>query len=192
MVILDHFSRHTRLPIKIDNVIGFILEAGFVDSILLHPVEDDDPAETPGVLLRRKRKVPYAVGHMADIAYPARLPPYWQRLICAKELLHLESDEGQWVRTKETVSRLITGIVLPMSAAIELAKINVEVGIDHSGILLALALLFPRDARDELRPLYDTVLSDEQISALAEIPSQFIPLIMSDAWGGVLDQLCPA
>jgi hypothetical protein len=195
LVILDHFAAYTNLPIKISDIEGFILDRGFVDEIAYY-VTDDDPGVLAGMLYHVRASPPYrpyAGGKtIANIVYSEELSLSSQRVIVAKELLHIFDADGFAAKTQEQVSRLVGEISLPAAAKAELQRLSPAGENDHNGILLGIAVLFPRDARDELKPLYDKgLLGDEEIGSLAEIPEAFVPLIMGDKWGAVLEAICP-
>lgn len=195
MVILDHFAAYTNLPIKISDIEGFILDRGFVDEIAYHPV-DEDPSVLAGMLYHVEASPPYRAYSgprtIANIVYSEQMNVESQRLIVAKELMHIFDAEGFAAATREQVSRLVGEIALPASVKAELQRLSPAGENDHNGILLGIAVLFPRDAREELIPLYEGGhLGDEEIGSLAEIPAAFVPLVMSDKWGAILNQICP-
>lgn len=194
MVILDHFAAYTNLPIKISDIHGFILERGFVDEIVYHPI-DEDPGTLAGMLYHVEASAPYRPYSqpktIANIVYSTQLSRDAQRVIVAKELMHIFDEGGFAASTVEQVSRLVSEIALPASVKAELQRLSPAGQNDHNGILLGIAVLFPRDARDELLPLYPDKLGDEEISSIAEIPEAFVPLVMSAKWGEVLDAICP-
>jgi hypothetical protein len=192
MEILDHFAPYTKLSIKINQIADFVLERGYVNRIVFHPIEEmPDVAEVPGILLRRRDTTPYATCETAHVVYSEAWPLWIRRIVTAKELAGVTMPEISWTRTREQVSNLTHGITLPNSMLVELAKVNPDLVADHSGMLLALAILVPRDARATLAPLYPKILGDGQIAALAEIPENLVPLVMGDIWGDVLERLCP-
>lgn len=195
MVILEHFAAYTNLPIKISDVEGFILDRGFVDEIAYHPI-DEDPGILAGMLYHVEASAPYRpyakAQTIANIVYSTQLAVEAARVIVAKELMHIFDADGFAAKTLEQVSRLVNEIALPASVKAELQRLSPAGENDHNGILLGIAVLFPRDARDELKPLYDDEkLGDEEIASLAEIPEAFVRLIMSEQWGRVLDAICP-
>jgi len=195
LVILDHFAAYTNLPVRLSDIEGFILDRGFVDEIAYHPT-DEDPGILAGMLYHIKASPPYrpyAGGRtFAHIVISEHLPLESQRVIAAKELMHIFDQDGFAASTREQVEKLVSEIALPASVKAELQRLSPAGQNDHNGILLGIAVLFPRDAREELRSVYaNGHLGDEEIASLAEIPEAFIPLIMSDGWGNILDQICP-
>jgi Poly(A) polymerase len=193
VVILEHFAAYTNLPIKISDIHGFIMDRGFVDEIAYHPI-DEDPGTLAGMLYHIRASPPYrpygSGRTIANVVYSTRLSRDAVRVILAKELMHIFDNGNYAAKTTEQVSRLVAEIALPASVKAELQKLSPAGQNDHNGILLGIAVLFPRDARDELRPLYPDKLGDEEISSIAEIPEAFVPLVMSEKWGEVLDLIC--
>lgn len=195
MRILREFASRTQLPVKINEVASAIIAAGFVRRIAFHKF--DTPAEEGiGMLILREDLTAYVSDELrAEVAYCGNWPPFLQRLVCAKELLHTCDVDGALAQTKEQVSVLIQEICIPAQALAELRKmkkLTPQGASDHGGWLLALAVLVPRDALKILKDLYDAdKLRDEEIAETAEIPVEYVPLIMSDIWSELLNALCP-
>lgn len=189
MIILKHFAAQTRLPIKINDIADFILEKGYVDSIVFHPL-DAPPEFCAGFVVVRQNMAPYAVGDVADVAYTTRVPLAMQRLICAKELLHICDVDGICARTREQVGSLVKEIGIPLTALVEIAKISPQLSSDHDGLLLAVALLMPKSARKILKQMLDrNLITISEIAALAEVPDPFVAVAMSDPWEMILEKL---
>jgi len=191
MIVLDHFAAFTRLPIKINDIADFILERGFVNRITFHGL-DESPDICAGLMIKRRDRIPYAIGDVADIAFSVRMPVPVQRLVLAKELIHVCEVDGICAATKAQVGKLVEEIGIPLTALIEIAKLSKQLVTDHSGLLLSIAMLIPRDARVILKRLLDQgVMGLPEIAALARVPESFAGLAMKDGWENVLNFVCP-
>jgi hypothetical protein len=184
MNVFEHFACHTVLPIKIDDVIQHILDTGIVDRILLIQA-DLDPTIELGFLRAYRTLVPYGEGVIAEIYYSSRIPQELARLVIVKELLHLLDNHSDTAQTREEMSKLITDISVPMSVSAGTPGIS-----DHTGMLLALMVLIPRDSLGILKEHYATGrLSLEQIVALARIPAGYVQFVLeSPAWQALSDR----
>jgi hypothetical protein len=59
--------------------------------------------------------VPYGEPvRVSQILYADSRPLPWQRLVCAKELVHIMDGIVEVTGTREAVARLVTEIVLPL------------------------------------------------------------------------------
>lgn len=189
MKVITDFSEKTFLPIKIDDIISYILRKGFVKRITLHK-EDVDPAEVAGFLLMRRDPTPYSIDDVADITYSSQLPSDWQRLVIAKELIHIVDKTTCRVSSRENVARLISDIVMPQSVQLELERISPQTSSDKAGILMALMLLMPENARNLLKELYDKdKISLTEIADIAKVPTGFVQIVMLDIWPDVTKQI---
>lgn len=184
MKIIENFSCFTILPVDIDDVRDFILNLGTVDRIIFHSVNSES-AVLRGLLYHTKDKPPYFQGERvtANIAYCVDLPIDHQRIIACKELLHILDVGGQIAATRPSVSRLVTEIVLPQSLGNDWAKLQKVTASDKLGVLMALAVLLPRDAIAELRPFYEKgEIGIEEIATLAQLPEPYVAFAMTDEW----------
>jgi hypothetical protein len=193
MIIIDEFSVKTVLPIKIDEIAQFILKKGFVKRIVYHPY-DMEPEKLAGMLLLEKPKViaaPYeGDGEVANIAYSTQLSLEEQRLVITKELLHICDAETVRVSSRKQVSDLVEWFGIPLEARMEIAKVSPEVASDQSTILLALEVLLPRAARDELRPHLECGnITEAGIAALAHIPKAYVRTVMMKHWPKLIEAI---
>jgi hypothetical protein len=182
MIVIEEFSKKTTLPIKIDDIASFIIKKGFVSRIVYHPF-DIEPGHLAGMLLQdRPMAIPEPYGRPDDvgnIAFSTRLPRDMRRLVQAKELLHICDVNGAQAKTQKEVTELIEWFGIPPDARSEISKISAGIVSDHSGILLALAVLFPEASRVVLKPLFDCgSISASAIAALAHIPESYVGLLM--------------
>jgi hypothetical protein len=188
--LIGFFSTYTLLPVKINDVRDHIIEHGGAEDIVFHDVSVDTDI-LQGLLFFTKHKPPYRSEEVrvAHIALPDCLSEPEKRLICAKELLHILDPDQARANTRSKVSSLLDDIIIPPELLLELNSANVVVLSDHTGLMLALALLFPRDAREVLLPYFRAGnLTVNEVAALANIPESYVNVIMSDTWGNFLDQ----
>jgi hypothetical protein len=104
----------------------------------------------------------------------------WQRLVVCKELIHILDPDYALTNTRKDVANLIKRMALPID--LQALTNNQELN-DRFGQLQALAVLFPRAARNLLLEPYNAKkITSKEIAALAEIPVHYVAFLMSDEW----------
>ncbi len=107
-----------------------------------------------------------------------------QRVICCKELMHLFDGEVSLTRTPEDVSDLVDG-VLDLSKALSSGPLTTtnQTLLDHMALLMALAVLFPHEIRDDFIAAHDSGrMSVGDIAEEFDIPASCIPTLLNKAW----------
>lgn len=185
MDVFQHFSCHTVLPIKINDVRDHVLEAGVVDVIAFSEVSID-AGIIGGICRVYTEKPAYSSERtVAQIYFAGGLQLPERRMIVCKELLHLLDGHEETAQTREEVDRLIEEIVLPLDVRGSLPSVS-----DHLGILRALTILLPRDSLDILRPkVAGGQLSAEDIAKIALIPESYVRVALSPAWERVVESI---
>lgn len=113
-----------------------------------------------------------------------------QRLICAKELLHICDSDSAAARSREVVAKQIHDILTPPELLAEMSNLDMEAVADRTGMLRALALLFPIEAREELKKPYDDdKITDDEIAELVELPVQWVNFVMDEHWPTIVSLL---
>jgi len=188
MNIFEHFSCHTRLPIRINAIRDHVLEESKAADVIAFHAADLDPNHIRGFLHffdERGRKV-------AHIIFARELGRDWRRLVCCKELIHILDDDKSTAQTREAVSSLIQQISVPLflQPALQSAGATFSGVHDYIGELLALSILLPRDAYNLLKPLFDEgKIGSEDIAALAQIPETYVRFAMVDDWQKILESI---
>lgn len=186
MDVFNHFSCHTRLPVLLDHVIEHILESKVVDRVDIHPL-DIDPTILKGFCIVFDERPHNSINHhrVAWIGYSSQLSREEQRLVVCKELLHVYDRDNEAAGTQAQVSDLIEEIVLPPTAKQGIPALN-----DRSNIMLALAVMLPRDAMDELRPKVESgEITIATVAKLAALPEPWVRVVFSPAWPKVMEAL---
>ena len=182
-----------ELPVTVDEIADWILEAGHVTKISFHETESHEE-EISGLLYYTRLKGPYASNNgdneIAHIVTNTGLTEDKRRVIATKELLHICDSEAATARTKETVDAMIGELILPVDVQKEIALLRPETFADKVGILRAIAVLFPKEVRDEFKPHYDDEkITDEALSSLVDMPLHYVRFIMSDEWDNTYEHL---
>jgi hypothetical protein len=175
--IYQECNKSKTLPIDLVDIVSFIKLNGVTDTIVFYEV-DIDPNVVRGFIRQYDYSpAPYAAPEsIAEIYYPKGQGDHWSSLVKCKELLHLFDSDGSVAGDRASVEALITQIVIPS----ELAHQTQPTAADTSAIVLALAILFPKNLRDQfLEPYNAGKISALEIAKIAEIPHRFVAWLMS-------------
>jgi hypothetical protein len=188
--IINEFSMRTRLPVDVNDVVAFFVENGIQDEILFVGV-DLDPEVLLGSIKRyRYRKTPYSDPiNCANIFYRRQSEMSWQRFITCKELIHLADPEFAKSSDHKSILTLADKIGLPPGMQ-DAANDGLNTNFDRVAEFVALALLFPWDARNELiTPFKAGNITLDEIAILADIPRKYVSFAMHESWERTLDVL---
>lgn len=186
---IARFEGQRRLAVRLNSVRDAVVELGVQDEITFHPVDIDESKLRGAFRLSRYRPRLYADPvHYADIMYAKSLDEDWRRLVCVKEMMHLFDADPHKAASCDDIDTLVRR----MSRPPELRDIEVldQEFNDRAAILPALAILFPRAARDALLDEYRCGnKKDHDLAAAAVIPQRYIEFLMSDTWARVYPAL---
>lgn len=190
--LFEMFDEIETLPVQVSEIRDALIRHGFQDVIIFQDA-DLDPNVIKGLFFKyvESSGVYGDPVFVAKILYPREADLATQRLICAKELIHLCDPSYLQVNTPEKVNKLAEALLGPM-----------EVGVDESMFAEILAktdaiaeyqcldLLFPKAARRRQRSLLESgQTTKEEIAALADIPERYISLALNNGWEEVSEGL---
>jgi len=105
------------------------------------------------------------------------LTPDWERLVAAKELLHITDNDQFSARSQQAVETLIANF----SAPHEVREYTDSFSNDRIQIILALAVLVPKECRRILRRLIAAKkITHDELATMAHIPPRFSETILSE------------
>ncbi len=177
--IYDHFACHTRVPVPIDEVRGYVSDLKFVDEIDIYALSSLRPEVLRGLL-----QVFNEDGRtVARVVYSSCLSRKMRRIVCCKELLHILDQNDDMASSRQEVQRHIEN--LNLSA---LADLPASVRSDQNGSLHALMILFPRDYLHEIRRRYEAgKVTAEEISDRVQLPLTYVRAALSKVWQEFLE-----
>lgn len=188
--LVAEFSEQTGVPIEIGDIAAKLIEQGYQDEIYFHPV-DSNPEVVRGVFYQFR----YSPGVYVEpvwvthISYSANLPVEWQRVICAKELVHIFDHQTAKTNTGVEVSQLLDKLVGPLSTE-DYSLADLQAATDRVALYQCLPLLLPRSVleigRASMRAGH---LDIEEFSAELCMPVALVRLMLSDEWDGVNGEL---
>lgn len=188
--LIEAFENRTVLPIDLNEVTQWLLDAGIQDEINFIPVELEPEGAIRGYVRRYRRpKGGWDIEpeEVSNVYYDERQPIEWQNLVCAKELLHIL--DGACVTTREAFHKLTQRLTLPDDLQHLLDDPEFAV-VDKLGTAPACALLLPLAAREVLLPAYRRgLVTEAEIARQAVMPVEHVRTVMSDIWPAVYDVL---
>jgi len=181
--LIHHFEAEVELPIEVEEISIKINSMGIQDEIYFFPV-DIDPTEIRGAYCQfRIRPALYGEPKwVTHIAYSQHLDIEWQRVICAKELVHIFDPGVAKTNTEEEVSQLLDKLVGPLSSE-DYGFADLQAAKDRLALYQCLPLLLPKAYLDIARKAVEAGhKTPEDIAAEAVIPLRFVILMLSDEW----------
>lgn len=186
MNIYEHFSCHTRLPVKLVDVRDHILETGVVSRIIRKAIPLVSYNVAGGFHLYREKDAEGVFQTVARIGYPSGGSEGMRRLIQVKEMLHSLDPHEATSPTKAKVDALIGDLIQDGAER----TMGLPADVDHNGIMHAMCILLPRDALDDIRPAYKRgALTLEQIAIEAKVPASVCEVALTDRWRTLLDKI---
>lgn len=188
MNIYEHFSCWTKVPVRLEHVLAHVKEFGPADEVSRYPVKFQDYTLTGGLRVFREIGPPYKDGRViAQIAYPIEWPEEWQRIVCVKEMLHLVDPPSARSATRVQVEQLVRELT---SLAAPSVSIGLPTRMDLLNGHLALVVLAPRAAIDDLWPMYKSGrLTVEAVAEMLKIPSGYARTALTDEWLKVVERV---
>jgi len=163
-------------PVDLDEVVRWIKDNGFKPEIRFRPTQRF--IKLGGVYERNILDGSNA--DVVDIWFNNTLPPFWDHLICCKELLHVfDSDEAS-ISTKKDADSLIKSVGA-FSLEQNLEQAATFVGRDLGNLILALVVLVPMHLLLRYEsPYHSEKLSINEISVCFKIPAEWIGLVFNN------------
>jgi hypothetical protein len=189
--LLERFDPIKELPVEIPEVRDAIMQIGFQDEIRFIPCDKMNPAHLRGVFYQFTRHPrPYADPEFWTlIIYSSQMTKEWQRLVCAKELIHVMDGKAEKTKTPDELQGLIDKIIGPLSTE-DFGLADVMAAKDKLAVYQALGVLFPDAAWADAQLALKAGKTRQQIMEQACIPGQFANLVLADEWPAVKKDIC--
>lgn len=185
--LIEFFSTFTKLPVYIEDICGQMVDMGIQDEIVLIPM-DAPPQILLGMMVRYRESGAYtSPKNCALIFYNVNVGRDEQRLICCKELIHLFDTDHALTCTSEDFLTLVEGVIdLEQALSTGTIQTNAQAFVDHAATLMALAVLFPHEIRDDIIAAHDAGrMSIGDIADEFDIPADHIPMLLSKTWDAI-------
>jgi hypothetical protein len=189
--LLGRFDPIRELPVEIPEIRDAIVALGFQDNIRFIPCDKMNPAQLRGVFYQFTRHPrPYAEPELRTlIIYSSQMPPEWQRLVCAKELIHVMDGKAEKTKTPTELQGLIDKIIGPLSTE-DFGLADVMAAKDKLAVYQALGVIFPDAARADALEAMKNGMTRQRIMEQASIPMQFAALVLAEEWPAIKKDIC--
>ena len=185
------FDGRTEFPIEIQDICDAIVEMGYQDDVrvVAEEMELDQLAGTY-VQWREPTGVYAEPKWVSLVIYPSNVDLKDQRLICAKELVHICDPNA----TKNNDAKEIEELAAVLSERLpEFGKLeipSIKVFADKVAQIKAAMLLFPKAARLVSRERLEkgTITIDELVDFF-QIPKSVLVSLLDPQWEEVADQI---
>lgn len=184
------FSSRETLPVDVNDLLPVLHENGADADIEFIGVDLDPDILQGKIKIWHAREGVYGEPkRLANIYYHRGHTIDWQRLICAKELMHLLDPAGAHTASIEDIDVLATQIGLPEYMQ-DATRDGFATNVDRLAEFRAAAILLPYRAREHLLPpLNDGRLTLGDIAIMADIPLRYVALVMSPGWNYIHELL---
>lgn len=184
--LLDHFDDYEEIPVDVNDVRERLIAMGVQDEITFHFVKMDKD-KIRGILYRYTRHAsPYGEPILcSDICIAddqGDETEAWHRLVAVKEMLHISDCTNLTAASEEAIDNLFTALSLPPDLRAPEVTDKRSVLNDRMRTYIALAILIPRAAREALRKVYLTQLTDDEIALMAGVPIRYVDVVMGTAF----------
>ncbi len=176
--LFDIFDNYEKLWIDINDIRDQIVDFGIQDEINFNFVKIDE-AIVRGFLHRytRTNGVYGEPEFVSEIFIAVSLDENWQRVVAAKELLHILDTPKNTAQSEMAVDALLDNFSLPP----EVRNPTNSYNNDRALLISAIAILVPKECRKIIRRLHaDNKLDLKQISQFAKIPHRFSNMILGE------------
>ncbi len=176
--LFEQFDNYQNLWIDINDIRDAIKQLGAQDDIRFHYVDIDTDIVRGFLHQYTRRSAPYAEPMLiSDIYIGKDLDENWQRLVAAKELLHILDVDGTRAQSNTAVDTLFKNLSLPA----ELRTFTQSTFNDQARLFSAVAILVPRECRAILRRMHsEGKITAQEVSQMAKIPQGFGSVILED------------
>jgi hypothetical protein len=176
--LFEIFDTYESLWIDINDIRDQIIDFGIQDEINFNFVRIDDQI-VRGFLHRYT--IPNGVYEepkfVSDIYIAETLDENWQRVVAAKELLHILDTPNTTAQSISAVDALLDNLSLPPEVR-EYTNSSLN---DRARLISAVAILVPKECRTIIRRLHsEKKLNLSDISQFAKIPHRFTNMIISE------------
>ncbi|MDA9208565.1 hypothetical protein N9O61_06765 [Octadecabacter sp.] len=181
--LVEAFQDRTDLPIEISEIRDEIVKQGFQDRIILcsQPL---DPGVLKGIYYQwTEHNGVYSDPELISlIVFSNEVNLCWQRLICAKEMVHVCDLQIAKSSSIEEISELARKVIGPFETT-DLDVGDLMASFDKLAQYQSLNLLFPKAARNLAKQkLEKDEITTFEIAEWSRIPEELVRLALSEKW----------
>lgn len=187
--LVNHFSAHTKYPIKIEDIALWLIDRAYQDEIHFFPVNMNEDVLRGQLIQFTVRPVAYGdTKRISYVQYSNRLNVCWKRFVVAKELTHIIDPQLASTNNFPQLVRLAE----ELADNIPVDDVSVTPGYKYEklSIYRALALLVPEDAVNRLRGKYASgEITSRVIADKFRIPEKYVVTVMNNRYAELYNQL---
>lgn len=181
--LIERFADRTELPIEVEEIAQAIIELGVQDEIHFVDV-DADPSKIHGAFVRFTYR-PQMYGDpvfVTHIPYNKNEPLEQQRVVCAKELIHIFDDNIEETDTEDEVPEFLDKLLGPLTTD-DFGVADYMAAKDKFALYQCLPLLFPRAALQVARAAIENKdRTLEEIAEWAKLPRNIVDFMLKPEW----------
>lgn len=181
--LVEMFEDRVELPIEIDELRAAVVDLGIQDKIIFSAEELDTGILKGAYYQWHESPGPYADPTWTSlIVYPEGVDVAWQRVICAKELIHVCDQQVVKARSADAVDGLARKLVGPFEGTSS-DLLDILASTDKLAQYQSLNLLFPLAARKLARKrIAEQTMTPDEIADWAVLPLEQISLMLDEDW----------
>jgi len=189
--VIRTLKARTALPVEVSEIAEVIVGKGCTDVIYFRGIDSEDTSTIHGAFWRYTR-------HPGVYAEPEfiSLIPYnnndtlpWQRVTCAKEMVHIFDSDLERTDEAEEVVDLLDRLLGRMSTD-DLGLVDLMASKDKLALYYCLPLLLPKAALDQARAEVDAGrMTAKEVAAIAIMPVGLVRLMLNVQWDTLNGQL---
>lgn len=181
--LVEAFQDEVNLPIEIDEIRNEIIRQGFQDRIIFFAGNLNTDQLRGTFTQWTEHNGVYAEPELVTlIVYPSTEDAHWQRLVCAKELVHVCDMQIAKTKTPEAIEELAERLLGRFEDNKD-DEADLMASVDKLAQFQGLNLLFPKAARALARSkIASGEKSIEDIVDWVALPRQFVELALTDIW----------
>lgn len=181
--LIEKFADRLELPIEVSELAAEAIKISAQDEIHFFPVVAD-PAQIRGAFVQYR----YRQGVYSDSVWVTHIPYCegediaWQRVICAKELVHLFDSEIERTDTAEEIPEFMEKLLGPLSTE-DYGLADLMANKDRLALYQSLPLLMPKAALVAARKAVQAGQKTPQdIAHWAVMPLPLVSLMLHEHW----------
>lgn len=187
--LLNDFSKIDQGPVSLASIVQELRIRGIEDEIRFARDGGLNPQILRGYLYRVEHQADNGISYVSTITH-AQMSAGEERLVCAKELIHILDPDRIRVSEPGKLTDLCKKIVLPPEFVSLVEEEEDHIAADIDAFLEAMAILFPLQLRNRLYADYMSKrISIEWIADKVELHTDCVKSVMNGFWPQIVEIL---
>lgn len=189
--VVKTLKARTDLPVEVSEIAAAIIAYGCTDTIHFKGVDGESTSTIHGAFWRYMRQTGvYAESELVSlIPYNNGDTLPWQRVTCAKEMVHIFDSDLERTDEASEVVDLLDRLLGRMSTD-DFGIVDLMASKDKLALYYCLPLLLPKAALDQARSEVDSGrMTAEEVAKIAMMPTGLVQLMLNIQWDTLNGQL---